>query len=579
VATAQLSDDFSDGDFTANPTWTGDTDRFSVVPFESDFALRSDGLAESDTIALATLSATTAGTWRFRYRFEDNLTTGKGTRVYLLADTDDLKDEVRGYYVQIGTNNGDEIRLYRQDGAPNDRTELGDGIPDLVAGDTGDVVVQVNRQPDGTWAVIANPDSDPVSFFATDNTYASSTHVGVWLKHTSAAGQAFFWDDFSVEGGSIDTTPPVAESVEVVGPSALRVQFSEQIDGETLAPTDFVVSGVGSPTIAERDNFNGIDLSFTDAFTPGTYELNIDGLADNAGNPLAATTLVFQIEGDPPVLVEATALSATMIEVRFNEPVINIDDRLIFEITPGIGTPIEAAIPLNPPVAENVLTLGSPLVDGTLYTLTARGATDALGNEQPETSASFFFGTPAVPTLGDLVVNEIMYDPPTGGSDEYVEVFNRTTSAFDLSEFLLADATAASRVATAPTVIQPGGFAVLVRDSLAFATVYPGIPFVEVLSWRALNNGGDDVALLYQPSDDDPLLEIDRVPYLPGWGGTDAALERVDPEGPSASASNFATTTDPSGGTPGAANSVFAPDTTPPSLLEIEAISATELLV
>ncbi|MEM8560255.1 MAG: hypothetical protein AAGG50_20740, partial [Bacteroidota bacterium] len=116
-AAAQLTDDFADGDFTSNPAWTGDTERFAVVPFEADFALRSDGLAESDTIALATPSTTAFGTWRFRFRFEDNLTTGKGTRVYLVANTDDLKGEVQGYYVQIGTNNGDEIRLYRQDGA------------------------------------------------------------------------------------------------------------------------------------------------------------------------------------------------------------------------------------------------------------------------------------------------------------------------------------------------------------------------------------------------------------------------------------------------------------------------------
>ncbi|MEL6703751.1 MAG: lamin tail domain-containing protein [Bacteroidota bacterium] len=578
VATAQLSDDFSDGDFTANPTWTGDTDRFSVVPFEGDFALRSDGLAASDTIALATPSATTASTWRFRFRFEDNLTTGKGTRVYLLADTDDLKGEVRGYYVQIGTNNSDEIRLYRQDGPPSARVELGDGILDVVSGDAGDVIVEVTRDDAGLWTVTANPDASGPSLTASDDTYASGTHVGIWLKHTSAAGQAFFWDDFEVAGSSSDTTPPVAESV-IAGPTLLTVQFSEPIDRDTIEPDDFVVPGVGSPFATERDNFDGIRLFFSSAFAPGSYTLEVRGLADAAGNLLVPTVLPFEIEGDPPVLVEAIPLSETIVEVRFNEPIGNIDDRLLFEITPGIGTPIEAGIPLNPPVAVNLLTLGSPLVEGTLYTVTARGAIDALGNVQPETSASFFFGTPAVPTLGDLVVNEIMYDPPTGGSDEYVEVFNRTTSAFDLSEFLLADATAASRIASVPTVIQPGGFGVLVRDSLAFATAFPGVPFVEVPSWRALNNGGDDVTLLYQPADEDPPVEIDQVPYLPSWGGTDAALERIDPEGPSASASNFATTTDPSGGTPGAANSVFAPDETPPALAEVEALSATELLV
>ncbi|MEM6784143.1 MAG: lamin tail domain-containing protein [Bacteroidota bacterium] len=579
AASAQVTDTFADGDFTTDPTWSGDRERFAVVPFEDDFALRSDGLAESDTIALATPSMASAGRWQFRFRFEDNLTTGKGTRVYLIADSDDLKGEVRGYYVQIGTNNGDEIRLYRQDGPSTSRVELGDGIPDLVVGDAGDVVVQVNRQTDGTWSVIANPEGDAVSFFASDNTYTSSTHIGVWLKHTSAAGLAFLWDDFAVDGGSSDTTPPVAQSVVVDAADALRVQFSESIDGATIALEDFFVPGVGSPFAAEQDNFDGIRLLFASPFAPGSYDLNIDGLADNAGNPLTPTTLSFEIETDPPVLLVATALSATAVEVTFDEAVANIDDETIYSITPGIGQPLATKIPLNPPVPTIALELGSPLAEGTLYTVTARGAEDVLGNVQVETSTSFLFGSPGVPEGGDLVVNEIMYDPPSGGSDEYVELFNRSDTAFDLQQFVLADATAASRIADAATFVLPGTYAVLVRDATAFSGVFPDVQAIEVPAWRALNNGGDDVAIVFQPTVDDAPLVIDRVPYLPSWGGVDAALERIDPEGPSGFASNFATTVDPSGGTPGAMNSVFARDETPPVLLSVEARSATELLV
>ncbi len=68
-ATAQVMDDFSDGDFTANPPWSGDTDRFAIVPFGADFALQSDGLAEPDTISISTPSTGARGEWRFLFQW------------------------------------------------------------------------------------------------------------------------------------------------------------------------------------------------------------------------------------------------------------------------------------------------------------------------------------------------------------------------------------------------------------------------------------------------------------------------------------------------------------------------------
>ncbi|MCH7640508.1 MAG: hypothetical protein IH855_13785, partial [Bacteroidetes bacterium] len=77
-ATAQVMDDFSDGDFTADPPWSGDTDRFTIVPFGADFALQSDGLAQPDTISMSTPSAGARGEWRFLFQWNFNLSTSNG---------------------------------------------------------------------------------------------------------------------------------------------------------------------------------------------------------------------------------------------------------------------------------------------------------------------------------------------------------------------------------------------------------------------------------------------------------------------------------------------------------------------
>src|SRR5690606_27458916 len=53
-AAAQFTDNFSDGDFTADPAWTGTTDRWTVGDLDGDLALQTNGEAASDTLFLAT---------------------------------------------------------------------------------------------------------------------------------------------------------------------------------------------------------------------------------------------------------------------------------------------------------------------------------------------------------------------------------------------------------------------------------------------------------------------------------------------------------------------------------------------
>ncbi|MCS7073701.1 MAG: hypothetical protein NZ108_04455, partial [Bacteroidia bacterium] len=66
---AQVSDDFSDGDFSNNPTWTGETNFFQVTNQE----LQSNGPNGTDTIFLVTSSSVAMNCeWRFYHRLEFN---------------------------------------------------------------------------------------------------------------------------------------------------------------------------------------------------------------------------------------------------------------------------------------------------------------------------------------------------------------------------------------------------------------------------------------------------------------------------------------------------------------------------
>ena len=179
------------------------------------------------------------------------------------------------------------------------------------------------------------------------------------------------------------------------------------------------------------------------------------------------------------------------------------------------------------------------------------------------------------PAPGEVVVNEIAYDPPAPQlpGNEWIEVVNRGERTVDLAGLAVGDEGGASDPIAGPLAVAPGAFVVLVRNGESFEAAYPGVAYVEVDGFPLLNNTGDRVSISVGAT------ELDAVPYERDWGGEDASLERRDPDGPSADPANWATSTAGAGGTPGAENSVFSPDVEPPSLVSAEAESATSVIL
>ena len=169
------------------------------------------------------------------------------------------------------------------------------------------------------------------------------------------------------------------------------------------------------------------------------------------------------------------------------------------------------------------------------------------------------------PAPGDVVINEIQFDPLPGGS-EFIELFNRSGTTFDLLGFSFRDSRSPpNAVADVSSLLEPGGYAVLVADDEAFAGQFRRTPFVAPSRWPALNNGGDVVVLEFE----DEI--VDSVAYGDDAAPTGYSLERVDPDGPS-EPFNFAPSRNPFGATPGETNSVFEPDVDGPNLVFAELI-------
>ncbi len=155
------------------------------------------------------------------------------------------------------------------------------------------------------------------------------------------------------------------------------------------------------------------------------------------------------------------------------------------------------------------------------------------------------------PAHSTVRITEVMYHPPGGNRDEFIELFNPSwEDAVDLSGWVLEGAD----VTLPPgTVLVSRGYLVLVRNDPAYRQTYgPGL-YVPARSGRNLDDSGQELVLK-----DASGRIVDRI----GWGsgpewppeaqGAGASLERVDFNGDGTLPESWAA--GPTGGTPGRTN-------------------------
>lgn len=165
-----------------------------------------------------------------------------------------------------------------------------------------------------------------------------------------------------------------------------------------------------------------------------------------------------------------------------------------------------------------------------------------------------------------VVINEIMYNPPETGTDslEFIELYNAGTSAVDLTGYQFTSGI----TFTFPTIsIASENFLLLAVNSTAFDNTF-GVSSIQWTS-GSLNNGGEALVLVdAQGALVDSVQYDDATPWVTSPDGNGPSLELIDPALDNALAQNWdscsTTTTVFIGGievfaTPGAVNSVTTP--------------------
>jgi hypothetical protein len=271
-------------------------------------------------------------------------------------------------------------------------------------------------------------------------------------------------------------------------------------------------------------------------------------------------------DGEVPLITDFLISSQTEIEIHFNEwmdtSMVDID-QLSF---PKAISQIHFS-----DLQHGIIELGDALELGLLYEFTVGGFIDCSGNVISDTT--IITGLPVTPSIGELIISEIMPDPsPTVGlpESEYVELWNRSDKLLDLSQLTLNGASLNG-------TIDSSGYLVLVPSGAA--DQFPGINILPVSNWSSLSNNSDSLLL------ESPDSILDQIVYDRNWyrdaekSGGGYSLELINPDAACAGAANWRASEDMSGGTPGSQNSIYStePDGKAPLITDFSISSQTEI--
>ena len=256
---AQVLDDFSDGDFTLNPSWTGDLGHFklstsSAVPQEQRPALQLDAPSAGISVLSVPQTFTNDLEWRFWAKLSMNTSSGNFARIYLFSDTADLKAHLKGYFLQIGGLE-DSVIFYRQDSLES--TRLLKLNTTFTGNSTNAMRFQVFRSKEGNWKFYCDSlggQSLNLQGETNDLTIPAGEFFGISCQYTSSNTSKFYFDDFYAGPMIVDSVPPVLLSVDVISPSEVLLTFSEPLDLEIAEnPSSYEIKpGIGQ----HPDNFS-----------------------------------------------------------------------------------------------------------------------------------------------------------------------------------------------------------------------------------------------------------------------------------------------------------------------------------
>lgn len=246
----------------------------------------------------------------------------------------------------------------------------------------------------------------------------------------------------------------------------------------------------------------GWSLEMIDPANPCQGSSNWKASTDPAGGTPGKPNSVNAPNPDvlPPALLRTYTNDSTHLVAVFDEPLDSgvAANAKVYTIDHGMGA-IRSATPLAPMMNEVLLQLPAPLRYAMPYQLTVREVRDCSGNIMGALNTAKA-GLPALPGSGDIIFNEILFNPPAEGYD-YIELYNRSNHVVDLQQLVLSN--------RSPT----GGFLNNRKISELPLLCFPG-------EYRVVTTRKHWLQQFYLVKDQSLILECASLPSMPDDKGS-----------------------------------------------------------
>ena len=243
-----------------------------------------------------------------------------------------------------------------------------------------------------------------------------------------------------------------------------RVRVNRDINGnweilcDSTGGTNFIYELGATDVTHTFSNFSGLWSKHTSSNNDNIYFDDINVI----GNII--------IDSLPASVQNASVISPNTLEIQFSEPIDN--NALNINNFNLIGNNPPNPMSVNNSSSGYELIFQQKFKGNQVLNLSIQNITDLAGNSLFDTIQII---VPDTAQYGEILINEILFDPFAGGSD-YVEIINNSNSSFDIFKYYIADydnGISNLKQINQHFIINPNELILFTEDSISTINDYP----------------------------------------------------------------------------------------------------------